>query len=229
MTRIRAVSLDAGGTLVEPWPSVGAVYAGEIRRMGVADPDPADLDVRFHSAWRRRGAFDYSRDAWRRLVGDVLGETVSPGDLDPVFERLWTRFVEPDAWHVYPDVRPALDSLSRAGFRLCVVSNWDTRLHDVLKAVGLADAFEFILPSVEGPAPKPDPRLFQQAACQLGLDPAAILHVGDSLREDVGGAHAAGMEALWLRRQHADSEPAHAGSLDSLEDLIPFLAANAPG
>ncbi|MBL9172829.1 MAG: hypothetical protein JNL10_04780, partial [Verrucomicrobiales bacterium] len=151
MTGIRGVSLDAGGTLVEPWPSVGAVYAAEIRRVGAADLDPSDLDTRFHSAWRRRGAFDYSRDAWRQLVGEVLGEAVSPGELDPVFERLWTRFVEPDAWHVYPDVRPALEALARAGLRLCVVSNWDTRLHAVLKGVGLADAFEFVLPSVEGP------------------------------------------------------------------------------
>ncbi|MFO1461654.1 MAG: HAD-IA family hydrolase [Verrucomicrobiota bacterium] len=227
MTGIRAVSLDAGGTLVEPWPSVGAIYAGEIRRMGVADPDPSDLDARFHSAWRRRGAFDYSRDAWRRLVGEVLGETVSPRELDPVFERLWTRFVEPDAWHVYPDVRPTLDALARAGVRLCVVSNWDTRLHDVLRGVGLAEAFEFILPSVEGAAPKPDPRLFQQAAQRLALDPADILHVGDSLREDVGGAHEAGMEALWLRRPPAGAEPAHAGSIDSLEVLLPLLTANA--
>lgn len=82
------------------------------------------------------------------------------------------------------------------------------------------------LPSVEGPAPKPDPSLFQQAARRLAMDPAAILHVGDSVREDVEGARSAGMKARWLKRRPSAPEPPHDGTIISLEALIPLLTAN---
>ncbi len=42
--RIRAVTFDVGGTLIEPWPSVGHVYAEVAARHGVAAIDVATLN-----------------------------------------------------------------------------------------------------------------------------------------------------------------------------------------
>lgn len=217
MNGIAAVTLDAGGTLITPCPSVGAVYADTLHRAGLATVSPADLEARFDVAWANRGPFNHSRESWARLVARVLAGHVTPDQMDEAFDRLWIRFTEPDAWRVYPDVRPCLESLRSLGIRLAVVSNWDERLHRVLDGLGLSEAMEWILPSIECPAPKPDVRIFQIAADRLGLEPAAILHVGDSMAEDVQGALRAGFQARWLCRDGGTATGPHA--LTSLGEL----------
>ena len=213
---MQAITFDAGGTLLEPWPSVGHVYAqvGGEQRFGIWDPE--DLNRRFAAAWQDRSAFDYSRPAWARLVARTL-DNLTPHAADPrLFDALWNRFTEARAWRVYDDVPSTLAALRQAGWRLAVVSNWDERLHEVLQVTGLAHHFEFILPSVEGPGPKPDVRLFQTAAQRLRLPPHAILHVGDSEREDVQGAQAAGFHARLIRRGAPPNPPTQINSLITL-------------
>ncbi len=65
---IRAVTFDAGGTLIEVWPSVGQVYAEVATRHGVADLSPDLLNRRFAAAWRAAKDFSYSRADWAALV-----------------------------------------------------------------------------------------------------------------------------------------------------------------
>ena len=43
---------------------------------------------------------------------------------------------------------------------------------------------------------KPDARIFLTAAKMLGLQPSYVLHVGDNIENDVGGAQSAGMKTL---------------------------------
>ena len=198
---VRAVSLDAAGTLIEPHPSVGAVYAEAAADWGLGHWDSALLDDRFRAAWSARGAFDFSRTSWIRLVDGVWSGLI-PGPVPaPFFEHLWNRFTEARVWRVYPDVVPCLSALRAQGWSLVVVSNWDERLHPVLAHLGLSRWFDAILPSVEAPAPKPDPRIFGIAARRLGVGPEALLHVGDSRTEDVEGIGRAGGQGLLVERR----------------------------
>ena len=48
------------------------------------------------------------------------------------------------------------------------------------------------------------PELYLHAAEALAAAPERMVHVGDSLRFDVGGASRAGMGTVWLRRDGAD-------------------------
>jgi putative hydrolase of the HAD superfamily len=214
---MQAITFDAGGTLLEPWPSVGHVYAEVAREQRFGIWEPEELNRRFAQAWHDRSAFDYSKSAWARLVARTFENLIPQSDDPNLFEALWQRFAEASAWQVFDDVPSTLTALRGAGWRLAVVSNWDERLHEVLRVTGLAHHFEFILPSIDGPAPKPDVRLFQQAARQLQLPPHAILHVGDSEREDVLGAQAAGFHARLIRRGTPPKPPTQ---IDSLEALL---------
>src|SRR6185436_4619282 len=65
---VRAVTLDVGGTLIQPWPSVGHVYAAVASECGVSGLAPESLNHQFKLAWAARAPFDYSRAAWRELV-----------------------------------------------------------------------------------------------------------------------------------------------------------------
>src|ERR1051326_9281154 len=65
---IRAITFDVGGTLIDPWPSVGHVYAAVAAESGLPAYDPAVLNAQFVAAWRAKANFDYSRAAWASLV-----------------------------------------------------------------------------------------------------------------------------------------------------------------
>ena len=203
---VRAVTFDVGGTLIEPWPSVGGVYADVADRLGAGALDADVLDARFRAAWRAAHAgngFDYSRGAWMDLVRTTFsGLTERAGDPD-LSGALWHRFTEPDAWRVLPDVVPCLEVLATRGLRIAAVSNWDERLRPLLGRLGLADRFEFVVASAEVGAHKPSREIFAHAAVLLGLPSSSLLHVGDSRREDFDGARSAGWQALLVDRRAA--------------------------
>jgi REG-2-like HAD superfamily hydrolase len=194
-----AITFDVGGTLIKPWPSVGHVYADVAERHGVKKVSPAELNLRFTQAWKAVKNFNHGRTEWAALVDASFGSPVSA----ELFSDIYERFAEADAWHVFEDVIPTLESLLASGIKLGVISNWDERLKPLLRALKLEDYFDVIVVSCEVGFPKPSPVIFQQAAEKLGVTPGAILHVGDSFEMDVEGARGAGFEAAELRREGA--------------------------
>jgi putative hydrolase of the HAD superfamily len=188
---IRAITFDVGGTLIEPWPSVGQVYAEVAARFGVKDIAPDWLTDRFMHAWKTRAGFDYSRESWFAFVRQTFGKIAArlPAGY---FPAVYERFAEADAWRIYGDVRPALKMLTRRGVKLGVISNWDDRLRPLLARLELAPYFSRLVISCEVGATKPDPRLFHRAAAELAVAPGELLHVGDSHAMDVAGAEEIG-------------------------------------
>ena len=216
MKNIAAVTFDAGGTLIEPWPSVGEVYASVAREFGI-ECSAARLNAQFVNAWTTRSGFKYSRDEWHNVVRDsFLGMSeVSQALFDAIYER----FAESDAWLIYDDVIPALQKLEAMGLKLAVVSNWDERLVPLLGKLGLATYFNCIIYSAEHGVHKPDGGIFQKVAERMNVATEQILHVGDSLREDVEGAEGAGASAKRIRRSGVEHER-DIQSLIQIEELI---------
>jgi putative hydrolase of the HAD superfamily len=197
-SRIQAITFDVGGTLIEPWPSVGHIYAQVAAKHGHDNLSAQILNERFKAAWRACRDFDYSRSGWESLVNQAFDGLISP--CTPFFPELYERFAEREAWRVYDDVRPMLDSLASQDIRLAVISNWDERLRVLIERLRLRNYFETLIISCEVAFPKPSPVIFEQAAARLGLPAGAILHVGDSLEMDYQGARSAGFHALHLKR-----------------------------
>ena len=220
----QAVTFDVGGTLIEPWPSVGHLYAEVGSRHGLTGLSVNDLNRQFADAWRALKDFNHTRAEWAELVRLTFhGLAAAPPSAD-FFSELYVRFSEPDAWRVFDDVVPTLDALASGGLKLGVVSNWDERLRPLLRRLKLYDYFDAIVVSHEVGFPKPSPVVFQHAAEKLALPPAAILHVGDSLEMDVEGARAIGMAALELQR---DSDRTSEGQIKALLELRSLLPAPA--
>ena len=218
--QIKAITFDVGGTLIEPWPSVGHVYAEVAARHGLKDISAERLNHRFKSAWRARRSFEYSRTAWGELVDEVFGDLVPESPSKTFFPDLYDRFAEPDVWRVFDDVIPALDALASRDIRLGIISNWDERLRGLLRGLQLDQYFEAFAISCEVGFPKPSPVIFEQAAAKLGLRADAILHIGDSFEMDIEGARAAGFHALQIHR--TASRPNDA-VLRSLGELLPEI------
>ncbi len=222
------VSLDAGGTLMEPWPSVGQIYGDCARELGLGELNVAVLERQFRATWRelQTAGFDYSLAAWRRVVAGSFRGMVPDSASPALFNQAYERFAERDVWRVYEDVSPALDALRAAGVRLVVTSNWDQRLRPLLDRLGLASSFEHVAMSVDYGFHKPDGRFFGAVAARMGVTPSEMLHVGDSEREDYQGALASGSAALWLRRS-PESEVRRTrsqGEIGSLSEVLSVLA-----
>ena len=81
---------------------------------------------------------------------------------------------------------------------------------------------EIVLVSREVGFNKPSPVIFEEALRKLGLPPASVLHVGDSRREDVDGARAAGIQGLELVR---NGPRVHDDQIASLGELATRLGS----
>ncbi|MGH9870146.1 MAG: HAD-IA family hydrolase [Candidatus Polarisedimenticolia bacterium] len=211
MSSIEAVFFDVGGTLVEVSPSVGHVYAGACARLG-ASVAPEAIQRAFDQAWvtlsvgvppgaDRYRVFDGGERAWwERLSAHAFDVCDVAPEHRPQVEDLRAVFAKADAWRIYPDVREALEALRRAGVRLGVISNWDSRLPALLDTLELSEPFETIVHSAAAGYEKPHPEIFRAALSALGVSARAAAHVGDRLEEDYEGARRAGLMGVLLQR-----------------------------
>jgi putative hydrolase of the HAD superfamily len=218
---IQAVSFDVGGTLIEPWPSVGHVYAAAAGDHGHPGISPAALNHQFAEAWQRQIDFDHSRCAWQAVVEQTFVGLLVPHQAAALLDDLYQRFARAAAWRVYPDVVPTLGRLKALGLKLAVVSNWDERLRPLLADLELTPFFHAIVISAEVGATKPAPAIFQRCLKALGCPAQAVLHVGDSPREDLGGAARAGLRGLRVWRASGPVPPA---AIAGLDEIFPRLA-----
>jgi putative hydrolase of the HAD superfamily len=197
---IRAVTFDVGGTLIEPWPSVGHGYAEIAAQFGIKGVGPAALNREFLRVWQSRRQFDYSRAAWQRLVNQTFAPLSPVPPSDACFDRLYQHFSRRAAWRIFADVLPALTHLRSHDVKCGLISNWDERLRPLLEELELAREFGVLVISCETGHEKPAPEIFHRAAREFGLPAHSILHIGDSPSEDLAGADAAGMQAVLLDR-----------------------------
>jgi len=216
---LRAVSFDVGGTLIEPWPSVGHVYAGVAEQFGITGIAPEALNRQFAAAWKARRVFNYSREAWRELVNHSFAGLWPEPPSRPCFDAMYDVFATVAPWRVFEEVKPALAAVRARGWKLAIISNWDERLRPLLRKLELHECFDAILISHEAGFTKPAPEIFQRAATALDLSAETILHIGDSRREDFDGARAAGMKSLLLDRKAGQGSPGVVSSLAAVLDV----------
>ncbi len=195
----RLITFDAHNTLIAPTPSIGAIYAEVALAYGL-ERDPAELQAAFPAAFHATyaewsvayGATDEdARAYWLRVVERTFGD----GLPNEVAWECYDTFARAARWQVLPGVRETLAGLTALGLPLAVVSNFDCRLPPLLADLQLGPFVTVVVSAALGVA-KPDPAPMRAAAAVVGCDPAEILHVGDSEREDGGACVACG--ATWL-------------------------------
>jgi 2-haloalkanoic acid dehalogenase type II len=135
--------------------------------------------------------------------------------------KLW-RLLGPASLAIFPEVRDVIARLKAAGYPLAVVSNWQCGLRNFCVELGIAHDFDHVIASAEVGYAKPAPEIFYEACRRLGAAPERVLHVGDSLTDDIDGGRAAGLKTLWVRRDQAAGE--YAGpAIGSLAEVPALL------
>ena len=234
---IRVVFFDAAETLFHVNGSVAEIYLQCAVQFGYqAKPDSIAL-IReafgraFHDAPPPVfAATDSARIKhserlwWFDVVHNVFYRVGMFDRFDEFFEHVYGVFAESASWKLYPEVPETLDSLRSRGLELGIVSNFDSRLFNVLRGLGIADLFDTVTISSLAHAAKPSPKIFEWALAQHAVDPGEAMHVGDSVRDDVEGATKAGLRAVLLGRQGKQAPPGIA-TIRTLDELLPLVSS----
>ena len=103
---------------------------------------------------------------------------------------------------LYDDVVPTLQCFRDKGFKLAIVSNWDTPLDPLTERLGIADYFDAIVASHDARvrSEKPEPHIFNYALAAVGVSAEEVVHVGDTYEADIVGAQGVGIRPILIDR-----------------------------
>ena len=123
---------------------------------------------------------------------------------------------------LYDDVAPVLEALSARGLTIGVISNSHRSLDSFREHFQLDRLISVAVSSYEHGYLKPHRSIFDEALRRVGVTAGEAMMVGDSLRADVGGALAAGLRAVLIRRsgERPASTPPGVRVIRSLRELV---------
>lgn len=225
---IDAVIFDWGGTLV-PWVTLPSAEGWRAYAAAVHDGDPAAAaalaaallaadDARWARARTEHHAF---------TLADVLADAgVPPHEAaEAAYRTFWAQGSLID-----PEAAPVLAELRSRGLRLGVLSStlWPAAWHEEwLRRDGVLDAFDACVWSSELPYTKPHVSAFKAAMTAVGAtDPARCVYVGDRMYDDISGAKAAGMRAVFV--PHSDIPAVQLVPVDTEPDAVIHRLSELP-
>ena len=222
---IRAVTLDLDDTL---WPfapiaaNVEAAIVGFLREHAPSTAERYDAQAAMETfttvkAERADLAHDLGAcrvEAMRRML---VAADDDPVLAEPAFELAYEVRQQVE---LYPDVPAALDRIA-ARYPIVAVTNGNA---DV-ERIGIGRWLSGVVASQDLGIAKPDTRIFAAACERLGVPADAVLHAGDDLHTDVGGALAAGLRAAWVHRDVVGDAPPAALRARDLGELADRLDA----
>ena len=233
LNNIKAISFDVDGTLWDFESAMTNALAVTLRRIKQAVPNKASTQLTVPKMIDIRDAVS------KQLGGDASGlerirhaafvktlESIGHPDQE-LANELYHLYMETRFSSVRPfaEVPTALTRLANR-FQLGVISNGNTHPD----RFGLPHVFDFVAFASDCGHSKPDPRIFEFALSKIKHSPEEVLHVGDSLENDVGGASNSGLRSAWLNRKNATNTTEiipdmEASDLQELANLLlPSLA-----
>ncbi len=230
---LEVIFFDAAGTLFEVRGSVGEIYSAVARRHGVYAQSGV-LDEAFARAFRRKSSeaipspnggdrLAQERQWWLDVVQEVISDRMSAPVLQRYFEDVFEVFRTAEAWQLFPDTLKSLVGVRSAGYRLGIISNFDSRLHALLENLHIGSLFQHVTISWEVGAAKPDARIFQNALQAMNVPASRAVHVGDSPLDDFAAARSSGLRAVLLDRRDAYQEWSDGPRIRSLLELRDML------
>jgi putative hydrolase of the HAD superfamily len=207
----KTIFFDAAGTLMRPVRPIGQSYASLAASYGMS-VSPAEIAGRFRACFSSAPplAFPHAapgeikkleHDWWKEVVRRVFEPYGDFERFDEYFAALFAYFGEAGSWSLFPETLETLSALKKRGLTLAVISNFDSRLFNILQGLGVTESFESILISSQSGYAKPAPEIFHQALARHKARAKETIHIGDSVDKDAAGARGAGLTAVLLDRK----------------------------
>ena len=233
---IRWIFFDAVGTLMHVRGSVGEIYGRQAAAFGFEPASSPSSETLIETAFREafsditlryphkltEDSPEGEREWWRQVVRGTFHRIAPFPEVDQCFEQIYEVFRTTEAWELEHHAQELL-SLLAADRNLGIISNFDSRLEDVLTDLGIRSFFkQLTVPGLAGAA-KPDPAIFRYAMDQVGADPGACLYVGDEVEDDYAAPRALGMRALLYNPQDRHPDWQEGDQIRSLGEIHRFL------
>ncbi|MGL5834919.1 MAG: HAD-IA family hydrolase [Waterburya sp.] len=223
----KVIFFDAMGTLFDLKNSVGEIYQQYAAKYNV-QVDAELISPAFIQSFKSAPPLAFSAAEfspikqqefswWKQVVSatfEQLGVRKNFADFNTFFTEIYCYFGTGEPWYIFPDTVDSLISCRDRGIELGIISNFDSRLIEVLNHLDLDQFFTSITISSMAGFAKPDANIFHLALSKHRVTSAQAWHIGDSPTEDYTGAKNAGLSSFWLNR------PSH---LLNIENQLPNL------
>jgi putative hydrolase of the HAD superfamily len=207
---IRAVFFDVDFTLIYPGPMFrGEGYRAFCARYGM-EADPAKFDAAVASAAPLLdGPPEYDDEVFVQYTRHIIEKMGGEGlRIDECAREIYVEWAACHHFELYDDVAAALGDLKAAGIRVGLISNSHCCLASFQSHFALQGLVSAAISSSEHGFLKPHASIFAAALQLVNVPAGNALMVGDSVRQDVEGALAAGMRAVLLHRGDGEHEDA---------------------
>jgi YjjG family noncanonical pyrimidine nucleotidase len=148
--------------------------------------------------WRRYADGEIDKQTVKRERFEQLLEAVGAPHADPALVGRYYMQRYAAHWRFIPGAREAYEALAEqvpVGVMTNGFSEVQARKFDEFPV--LEERAEAVVVCEEAGVLKPDPAAFAHATDAAGVDPGAVLYVGDSYRSDVEGGQRAGWRVAW--------------------------------
>ena len=225
---IRAVTFDAYRTILTLDRPFERLHAELVAAGLTVSPEAAERAMRLEMEYYRHHHLDgsnahtirlFRRHCARVLFDGLAAEGVA---FDLSADEQVEILLGCVQFRLYDDVLPAFSLCRRKRLGIGILSNWDYTLPDHLATLGVSALYDTVTVSATVGAAKPDRRIFLAALAGLGVEPAALVHVGDEYETDILGAQALSIRAILLDREgnYPDANCDRITSLAELADML---------
>jgi HAD superfamily hydrolase (TIGR01549 family) len=199
---LKAVLFDVDFTLFRPGPELGPEgYRRLGERHGLAlDPELYD-EARSTAIMKLQGnsSLVHDEEIWIAFTEEIVrgmgGDSDAARACATEMVREWERH---ENFSLYEDALPVLEVLRQHGIRIGLISNGQRDLDEFVDHHGL-DVDAVVGSKAHGRV-KPHASIFVAALRALDVSPDEAAMVGDSYEDDIEGARALGMRAIYLDR-----------------------------
>jgi phosphoglycolate phosphatase len=218
--RVSAVTIDLDGTLLDTIPDLAAASNMMLEELGFAQLEEARIRTFVGKGLAR---------LVERTLEAALGEPPPDGLRSKALASYERHYTAVNGRHttIYAGVKEGLERLREKALPLACVTNKSERFtRPLLDRVGFAGYFRHVVSGDTLEEKKPHPAPVLHACRALGVEPAAMLVIGDSLN-DAQAARAAGCPVFCVTYGYNEGHDIRSldtdallSSLDEAVDLI---------
>ncbi|MFH1126872.1 MAG: HAD family hydrolase [archaeon] len=227
LTGIKAITFDADGTLWDFEKSMRIALHEILKEIRAYHPESSEsldikklIEIRENVSKEQEGKITDHIEL-RHLAFKETLRYIGIDD-DRLASHLCENYIKCrySVLEPYDDVKKTLDAL-KDKYTLGLLSNG----HTSPRHCSLDHYLAFTIFSKDCGIQKPDLAIFILARQKAGCSKDELLHVGDSLEDDIAGARAAGIRCIWLNRKKIKNAtgimPDH--EITSLNELLDIL------